>query len=176
MANHSHSPLSFEWVSFVDRESGLRAKLPHHPIEMNIDTPFQNTPPKGQLRLYSTPTSNGLFALSCFTSATFHQSGLEKESLRVFFETILAPYFFFNPSIFKNHQTYDFQFTQSQEEKDTGSFQFTFFDQHTLKRLEGIAQMTDKTLYTAFYIASDTEFDHDVYARFLDSIEFSERF
>lgn len=162
---------SSHWVTMYDEETGLRADFPHDPVEMNIELPFQNTPPTGQLRLYSAPTSNGLLALSTFFSPTFNAEGLQKEHLQKFFETVLVPHFFFNPAIFQHHQTYRFR-TREIEGEEVASFQFSFKDHKVLKRLEGMARIQDQTLYVAFYMASDSDFDQEVYTHFLKSVQF----
>jgi hypothetical protein len=167
MAEHS----SFNWVAMQDEETGLRAEFPHYPVEMNIELPFQNTPPTGQLRLYSTPMEKGLLALSTFFSPAFNAEGLQKEQLQTFFETVLVPHFFFNPAVFQQHQTYRFR-TLEIEGQEAASFQFSFKDHKVLKRLEGMAYIQDQTLYVAFYMASDSDFDQEVFKYFLNSVQF----
>lgn len=161
------------WVAIHDEENGLRAEFPHNPVEMNIEFPFQNTPPKGQLRFFSSPTPKGLLALTTFNSSTFNDIELGEAHLKEFFETVLVPHLFFNPAVFNHHQTYHFQ---KNDEQEKASFQFSFQDKRTIKRLEGIAVIHEQTLYVAFYMASENDFDQDVYHRFLDSIQFPEKF
>lgn len=170
MAEQS-TPSSSDWVTMQDRETGLRADFPHHPVEMNIEFPFQNTPPTGQLRLYSTPISKGLLALSTFLSPTFNVDGLQKEQLHQFFETVLVPHFFFSPSVFQDHQTYNFHIKKI-EGQEVASFKFSFKEQRILKKLEGMARIQDQTLYVAFYMASDSDFDQEIYTQFLQSVQF----
>lgn len=171
MAEQSKVPSFPNWVTMQDEATGLKADFPQKPVEMNIEFPFQNTPPTGQLRLYSTPTSKGLLAMSTFFSPTFNVEKLEKEKLKVFFETVLVPHFFFSPAIFQDHQTYHFHLKKIARQ-ETASFQFSFKDQKILKKLEGIAFIQDKILYIAFYMASDHDFDSDILSKFLSSIQF----
>lgn len=171
MAEQSHIPFSSNWVTVQDEENGLQADFPQYPVEMNIELPFQNTPPTGQLRLYSTPISKGLLAMSTFFSPTFSAEGLEKKQLQKFFQTILVPHFFFNPAVFHHHQTYHFH-TKEIAGKEAASFQFSFKDNKILKKLEGIAFIQDQTFYVAFYMASDSEFDQEILSKFLSSIRF----
>lgn len=169
MAEHAEQPNSPNWIAIHDEENGLQAKFPHNPVEMNIAFPFQNTPPKGQLRFFSSPTPKGLLALTTFNSPTFNEEELQKERLKEFFETVLVPHLFFDPSVFNHHQTYHFQNNQKRGES---SFQFSFKDKGMTKRLEGIATIYEQTLYVAFYMASESDFDQDVYHHFLDSVQF----
>lgn len=171
MAEQSHVPFSSNWVTMQDEDTGLRVDFPQYPVEMNIELPFQNTPPTGQLRLYSTPTSKGLLAVSLFSSPTFNAEGLQKEQLLKFFETVLVPHFFFSPAVFQHHQTYRFH-AKEIEGQEAASFQFSFKDHKVLKRLEGIAFIQNQTLHVAFYIASDPDFDPEVLSKFLNSIQF----
>lgn len=161
------------WVALHDEETGLQAQFPHNPVEMNIEFPFQNTPPDGQLRFYSAPTSKGLLALTTFFSSTFNEKELEKEHLREFFEKVLVPHLFFDPSIFKDHQTYHFL---PKDQQGRTPFQFSFKDKGLLKQLEGIALVQEQTLYIAFYMVSKNDFDPEIYHRFLDSIQFPGEF
>lgn len=173
MAEDSHQPIPSNWIVIQDEESGLRAEFPHNPVEMNMEFPFQNTPPKGQLRFFSSPTSKGLLALATFHSSTFNEEEIGKEQLKGFFETVLVPHLFFKPVVFTHDQTYDFQHTEEQRE---AFFQFSFLDKGILKRLEGIATIDEHTLYIAFYLASESDFDQEVYQRFLNSIQFPNKF
>jgi len=170
MAEHSDQPISPDWVKIQDKQRGLQVEFPNHPVEMNIEFPLQNTPATGQLQFLSYPSSNGLLAFSSFFSLTFNTQEIDKERLKTFFETILVPHFFFNPSIFQNHQVYHFH-TAEIDGKEAASFQFSFKDGKVLKRLEGLAIVVNETLYTAFYMASDSDFDQDLYERFLESVQ-----
>lgn len=170
MAEQSHDPLSQNWVTIKDDGTGLKADFPHHPLEITLDVPFQNIPPKGQIHVYSVPTQKGLLALCTFRSSTLKDNELSKESLNEFFETILVPHFFFNPSIFQDHQIFDFTATQF-DGHPASSFQFSFQDHEVVKQLKGIALIKDQNLYIPFYLASKNDFDPQILKRFLKSIQ-----
>lgn len=160
------------WVTIKDDQTGLQADFPHYPLEMTFDVPFQNTPPKGQIHLYSVPTKAGLLVLSTFHSSEIDSEWLQKERLHQFFETILVPHFFFNPAVFQDQQVFNFQMDKI-DGQESASFEFSFRDHGTLKKLEGIALVRDQTLYISFYLASEKDFDQEMLNRFLSSIQFS---
>lgn len=170
MAEQSQDPLSQHWVTIQDTETGLKADFPHPPLEITLDYPFQNTPPTGQIHVYSVPTQKGLLALSTFHSSTLKDKELKKEMLHEFFETILVPHFFFNPSVFQNQQIFEFKATQF-EGLPAASFQFYFQDHEVMKKLEGMAIIKDQTLYIPFYLASKNDIDPQILHRFLKSIQ-----
>ncbi len=157
------------WVTIKDEESGLQADFPHQPIEMTFEVPFQNTPPKGQMHLYSVPIPTGVLVLSTFTSPTVNANWLQKEQLFHFFEKVLVPYVFFNPSVFQDHQVFNYQSKKIKGDK-AASFQISYHDHGVIKKLEGIAISKKDKLYTYFYLASEKDFDTKVFQRFIDSI------
>lgn len=171
MAEQSHQPLSQNWITIKDKETGLLADFPHNPLEMTFDIPFQNTPPTGQVHIYSVPTQHGLLVLSIFHSTAIHSNELDKEQVQQFFETTLVPHFFFNPAVFQEHQEYHFQIFEL-DGQEAASFQFSFQDHGVMKKLEGLALVKNQTLYIPFYLASEKDFDQEVFNQFLGSIQF----
>lgn len=171
MAEQTHHPLPQEWVTIKDDETGLRVDFPHHPLEMTFDLPFQNTPPTGQIHLYSVPIQSGLLVLGTFHSSTVYSDLLEKEKFHQFFETVFIPHFFYNPTIFQNHQIFHFHPNQFNG-KESPSFQFFFQDHGATKKLEGIAFIKGQTLYIPFYISSEKDFNTEIFNHFLHSIHF----
>lgn len=171
MAEQLHHPLSHNWVTIKNKEIGLIADFPHQPLEMNFELPFQNTPPQGQVQIYSVPTQNGLLALSTFHSTQLQKEDLKKEFVQWFFEKILVPHFFFNPSVFQDHQVFHFQSSQL-DGHPAVHFKISFQDHGVLKKLEGIASIKDHILYVPFYLASETEFDQKILQRFMKSVKF----
>lgn len=170
MSDQLHDPHSQKWVTIKNKESGLKVDFPLTPLEMSFDIPFQNTPPEGQIHVYSLPTQKGLLVLSTFHSLKMDSKELTKEKLLQFFETILVPHFFYNPSIFHDHQDFKFKSVHS-ENGESASFQISFLDHGIEKRLEGIALIKNQTLYIPFYLASDMDFDQTVFDRFLGSVQ-----
>lgn len=171
MATEQPHPLhSQQWITVKNGETGLLVDFPHEPLETTFEMPFQNTPPKGQIHIYSVPTPKGLLALSTFHSSTHHADKLSKQQLLQFFETVLVPHFFFNPSIFQDHQTFNFESIEL-EGKEAASFQFSFRDHGVVKKLEGIAVINAQMLYIPFYLASEKDFDQKVFTRFLNSVQ-----
>lgn len=161
--------VSQHWVTIKDKERGLQADFPHPPLEMTFEIPFQNTPPKGHIHLYSVPTQTGIFVASTFSSPEVSADHLQKEQFSEFFESLLVPYFFFNPAVFQDHQTFNHQFLGDQE--DAISFQISYHDHGIVKNLEGRAIVKDNILYTYFYLASEKVFDPDLFKRFIDSVQ-----
>lgn len=174
MSDQSNDLLSLQWVAIQDKAAGLTADFPHHPLEMTFDIPFQNTPPTGQVHVYSVPTQKGLICLSTCTSPSLKDAQLTKEELLQFFENVLVPHFFFNPAVFQDKQTYNFQPTKY-EGLDAATFQFTFLDHGVKKKLEGIALIKKNILIIPFYLASGNDFDAKVLDRFLKSFRLKTR-
>jgi hypothetical protein len=165
-----HNPQN--WITIKDQETGIQADFPHQPLEMTFDVPFQNTPPKGKIHLYSFPTQSGILVLTIYSSETLNDDWLQKENLHHFFADLLAPHLFFDPLVFQNQQTFTFQPEQIDGEKGV-SFQISYHDHGAIKKIEGIARMSVHTLYVYFYLASEKSFDQELFSRFLDSIAFS---
>ena len=161
---------SHPWITVKGK--GFQADFPHPPIEMTFDVPFQNTPRSGELKIYCVSTASGIFVLSHLTSAQIHPHWLKKEHLHQFFETTLIPYFFFNPSIFKDNQVFHYQPIQIQE-KNGAAFQISYRDHDVLKRLEGQAIVKKDQLYVYFYLTSDSSFDPKILTHFLNGLQFN---
>lgn len=155
-----------EWVTIHNDEKGIRADFPHLPLEMTIELPFQNTPPVGDLHFYSAPTQMGLFVLSIWSSPLVDHNWLKKEKFHLFFETILSPHLFYDPNVFRQHQTFEYAI----QAENAASFRFTYEDHESLKRLEGINIVKGTILYTYFYLAAEDLFDFQLFHRFVDSV------
>jgi len=171
MAQQLHPELPQHWVTVKDEETGLRVDFPQSPLEMTFHIPSQNTPSKGLLHVYSLPNEKGILILSTFHSSSVDSKWIEKESIHQFFETILVPHLFFNPAIFQDQQIFNFQSIEIKGQ-ESASFEFSFLDHKVLKKLEGIAQIKDQTLYISFYLASEKNFDQGLLNKFLSSIQF----
>jgi len=163
-----HDLLSEPWVTVKDKTTGLSADFPHHPLEMTFDVPFQNTPPTGQIHIYSVPTHKGLIGLTTYRSDTLTDGHLTKEKLLEFFDTVLVPHFFFNPAVFKDHQVFNYKPAEYEGLKGA-EFQFSFLDHQFEKKLNGIGLIKDHTLYILFYLASNKDFDQKILDRYLNS-------
>lgn len=112
--------------------------------------------------------------MSTYHSSTLHDGQLAKEQLLQFFETVLVPHFFFNPAVFQDRQVYHFTPTQY-EGLEAVSFNFSFVDHGTVKRLEGVALIKNQTLYIPFYLASEGDFDRKILSKFLKSFRLKAR-
>jgi hypothetical protein len=167
----SPQPRSQHWLTIEDDKTGFKIDFPHRPLEMTFEVPFQNTPPRGQIHLYSVPMQSGLLAFSTYHSATVDSNLLQKEQFYQFFETILVPHFFFNPAVFQDQQMFHYHLNELVG-KESASFVFSFLDHQVVKKLEGIALLKDQILYLSFYLASEKDFDHEVLHRFLTSMQF----
>lgn len=170
MAEHPQDRLSQDWVTIQDEETGIKVDFPHNPLEVTLDLPFQNTPPAGQIRVYSVPTSKGLLALSTWHPSSIKDNELTKEKLYEFFETVLIPHLFFNPAVFHQHQNFEFALKPF-EGHPAASFVFSFEDHGVMKKLEGMAMNKEGTLYIPFYLAAKSDFDRQILQRFLKSIQ-----
>lgn len=159
---------SEDWFTISDKENELKADFPHRPLEMNFDIPFQNTPPQGRIRFYSFPLPEGTLILSIYHSKDVGQKSLKKNQFHDFFENTLVPRFFFDPLLFRNKQTYEYEL---QENNNSATFKFTYVDHEEKKKLEGVAKIKKDALYTFFYIASEKHFDREIFDRFINSIE-----
>lgn len=159
-----------KWVTIKNKVNGVQADFPQRPLEMTFEIPFQNTPPKGELHLYSVPMPTGVVVLSTFTSASVNEHWLQKEQIHQFFETILVPHFFFNPAVFQDHQVFHLQPSKIKGKKGA-SFQISYRDHGIAKKLEGQAIVKDNQLFVYFYLASDEAFDQNILQRFLKSVE-----
>lgn len=166
--------VSPNWVPIKDETIGLQADFPHQPLEMTFDIPFQNTPPLGQIRFYSTPIPTGTLVLSIFTSPAITSRWLQKEKIYHFFEKILVPHLFFDPQIFYHEQTFTHQLTKHQGEK-AAFFQISYEDHGTTRKLEGIAKIHKNVFYTYFYLAPSEGFDSEIAKRFFDSVHLTEK-
>ena len=161
MKEEINSPIPQEWTAIEQSALGLTVSFPYPPFEMSADFPFQNTPPSGKLQWFSTPTSKGLLSLALFSSPSVNQELLQKKSFHSFFEKIVAPYCFFDPTLFENQQTYHHQITQFKGSLST-SFQLTFKEDDKTQKIKGMATIKENTLIIAFYIASDSYFDEEL--------------
>jgi hypothetical protein len=162
--------ISQEWVTIKDQKTGLQVDFPRKPLEMSFETPFQNTPPEGQIHLYSAPMPSGILVASTFTSNKVSSDNLQKKALYQFFESILVPHFFFNPAVFNDQQVFTYE-PKLIAGHPAASFHFSFHDHSLVKRLEGIAMVKKHTLYVYFYLASEHAFDTEVLNRFLHSVK-----
>lgn len=96
MEQQTGPSLPIQWLTIKDEATGIRANFPGRPLEMTFDLPFQNTPAKGKIHLYSVPSQKGLLVLSTFSSSEINSGWLQKEQFHAFFEKTLIPYFFFS--------------------------------------------------------------------------------
>lgn len=160
------------WVTVKDEKTGLQADFPHQPLEMTFEIPFQNTPPIGQIHLYSMPTQSGIMVLCTYASDEIDKKWQTKDKLHYFFESILAPYFFFNPSIFKNKQVFEAHPAEILGKKGV-AFDITYSDHGIIKKMEGQALVKEHTLYVYFYLASENHFDYEILNKFFESVHIS---
>lgn len=161
------NPVFEDWVTIKDESTGVEAEFPHVPLEMDVDTPFQNSSLEGHIHLYSLPMQKGLLVLCNFQSF-IHLENISKEGVKRFFEDILIPHFFFDPAVFLEEQTFDFDGNEKQ-----ASFIFSFKDHQEIKKLEGKIFKKDNLLYIPFYLSSEKDFDSKLLRRFLNSIHLS---
>lgn len=160
-----------EWVTVRDEKTGLQVDFPHEPIEMSFEIPFQNTPPKGTVRLYSVPGPKGLFVLGTFKADEMTKDWLSKEKLSDFLNHVLAPHFFYDPAVFRNEQIFGYR--PKEVEGNPGAlFQIFYLDHETEKQVEGYATVRDRVLYIYFYLSSVHDFDHERLKRFVNSVKF----
>ena len=162
-----------EWISVKDEKTGLRIDFPHEPLNMTFDVPFQNTPPKGVVRLYSVPTQSGLLVLSIFQSSIKAKELLKKEQFMNFFSKILVPHFFYYPHVFQEQQIFEYQ-NMKIKELSGGIFQISYLDHEVEKKIEGCCAVDGGIFYIYFYLSSADDFDIEILKRFVNSIEFPE--
>lgn len=170
MADQTNQPQAHKWLTVKDEETGVVADFPHQPLELSFDHPFQNTPSQGQVRIYSVPTQKGLLVVSTFHSSTLQSPEVNKELLQWFFEKVLVPHFFFNPTVYQDHQTFNYVPLKAYELQG-GSFEISFLDHDVIKKLKGLAVIKDQTLYLPFYLAAEDGFDKQVFDQFLKSVK-----
>lgn len=160
---------SQDWVTIKDEESDLEVSFPNQPLDITFDVPFQNTPPQGQLKLYSTATQTGVFILSVFRSPEVNASWLEHDPLKEFFEKILVPHLFYDPSVFRNEQTFDVQLKREGDPSSV-SFQIHYLDRGMVKRVEGEGKIKNNALCLYFHLASEDVFDSALLHQFVESV------
>lgn len=158
-----------QWFTLHDQEMNVRIDFPHKPLEMSIELPFANTPPKSLLKLYSLPTHEGLFVLSIYEDPTLSSVSLNEKYIRSFFDNILVPHFFYNPQTFHDHQF----FHVTPKDEISSKISIEFQDHGVIKKLEGETILKGQTLYLYFYLASNDQFDQKAFERYLHSVHLS---
>lgn len=163
-----YPPSRPSWITFR-HASGWHADFSHYPVEMTFDIPFQNTPPTGQLRVYSTPTEEGALIVSNFTSPEVNPDCLSQEKLQAFFDGKLIPWLFCQPALFRDCPLIPLPLPTS---KNAPGVAFSLFSRapHEPRQLEGRAAVVGNTLYVWFYVASEQTFNAATCHRFLDSM------
>ncbi len=137
VAESTDDLFSAEWVKIKDAKTSVSADFPYEPIQMNFDTPFQNTPSKGKICIYSAPTLHGLLGLSIFYSPELEFERWNKEKIQQYVEKLLIPHFFFDPAPFQQHCTSHFQ-PMVLKGQEAVFFQFSFQYQEVVKKIEGL--------------------------------------
>jgi len=165
MAQQVTDPLSHPWVKIADPVTGLEASFPQSPIEMTYDLPFTNTPPTGQLHLYSSPVPHGVLVSGILVSSTVTADWLQEKNFKNFFNSIVVPRLFYYPKVFKQNQSF-----QVQSNKDLLTFDVTYQDHQTTKQMNGKALVKNHMIYFAFYLASQQTFDPQLLDYFMQSI------
>ena len=168
MAQNVNDPLSHQWVKMHDKTTGLTASFPQNPIDITYDLPFENPPPAGKLHLYSAPVSHGVLVSGVLVSDFVTNELIKEKAFKRFFESIVIPRLLYYPRVFRQEQNF-----QVQEEADHLTFQVTYLDHQTRKKMEGKAFVKNQMIYFAFYLATQTDFESDLYENFIQSVQVS---
>lgn len=171
MGEERNQETSYKWVTIQDEKTRIQADFPSKPLKMLFELPFQNTPPTDFVSVYSLPSASGLFVLSTYTSAEMKPKKISKEHLLAFFQKVLVPHFFYNPSVFNDHLEFQYE-PKVIEGYEGANFNICYFDHHLEKNIEGSSFVSGNSLYVYFYLASAKDFDHEIAKHFVKTVRF----
>lgn len=168
MSHAVHAKSLSDWIKIHDAKAGLEAAFPGNPIEMSFDLPFQNTPSKGNLHLYSVPLETGVIILSILKTPDISDKILTEEPFKECVDAYLVKYLFQEPHVFHQKQTF-----KSKKEQYEGlplmSFQFSYWDGHHTQWMKGAAFVKDGVLYKLIYLAPKEGYDNKLLEHFVGS-------
>jgi hypothetical protein len=169
VAQNVSNPLDHEWVKMHDQATGLETAFPQNPIDITYDLPFDTPPPAGRLHLYSAPVPHGVLVAGALVSDFVTAELIKEKAFKKFFESVIIPRLLYYPHVFRQEQHF-----QTQQDKDSLSFQVTYLDHQTRKQMEGKAFVNNQKIFFAFYLATEESFDNQLFKKFIQSVHISD--
>lgn len=170
MSHAVHAKNLSEWVNVQNAKDGFQVAFPRKPIEMSFDLPFQNTPAKGNLHIYSVPLDSGVVMMTVLESQGVKENILKEGQFKDCVDTYLVKYLFQDPQAFHQKQTF-----KSKKTKHNGldlmTFQFSYRDGNKTQLMKGAAFLKDGVLYKLVYLAPKEGYDNELLEHFVDSFK-----
>lgn len=162
-----------KWIPVRDRIEQAEIFFPHHPIHMHFDFPVEKKEQQGFLDVYSAPIENGLFMFCSLYSPEFSGDELAPSLFENIFYKSIIQRMFYRPQDFQNHQTVSYE-KMVMNGFPALNFSMSFEEHGVMKKLAGISILRDQKLTILFYLASEKDFNEELFHHYIDSFHFLE--
>lgn len=161
------------WITIRSEEAGFQASFPGKPIEMSFDLPFQNTPAKGSLRIYTYPMEKGVMILSILKRDSLGEEILREERFKQCVDEFLVKHLFQDPHLFHQRQSFKCRKTE-RNGIPLLAFQFSYKDGRQMQWMKGAAIVKNEALHTILYLAPKEGYDNELLEHFVEAFQFTD--